>query len=133
MKFLVDTNIFLEILLDQQSAEVAKGFLQKSDVHEHFISDFSLHSIAVILLRHKAFGVLERFLADVIISGNVGVLSILAEDLVQVIAAARRFSLDFDDAYQYVLAEQKDLAIISFDSDFDKTPRGRQQPHEVGL
>jgi len=29
--------------------------------------------------------------------------------------------LDFDDAYQYALAEKHDLIIVSFDSDFDKT------------
>ena len=39
--------------------------------------------------------------------------------------------LDFDDAYQYALAEKHDLIIVSFDSDFDKTKRGRKSPAEV--
>lgn len=45
-----------------------------------------------------------------------------------VIASAQRFNLDFDDAYQYVIAEKYSLTIISFDSDFDRTERGRTTP-----
>jgi predicted nucleic acid-binding protein len=39
--------------------------------------------------------------------------------------------LDFDDAYQYVAAEKRDLTLVSFDSDFDRTRRGRKTPGEV--
>jgi len=38
---------------------------------------------------------------------------------------ANSFGLDFDDAYQYALAVKYDLTIVSFDSDFDRTTRGR--------
>lgn len=131
MKFLVDTNIFLEVMLNQQRAQDAKSFLQKSDIHEHFMSDFSLHSIALILLRRRAFNLLERFIADTVRSGSVNVIGIPPEDLTQVIAAAQQHGLDFDDAYQYVLAVQHELPIISFDADFDRTPRGRQSPDEL--
>lgn len=44
---------------------------------------------------------------------------------------AQRFNLDFDDAYQYVAAEKYDLTLVSFDSDFDQTERGRRTPAEV--
>ena len=42
--------------------------------------------------------------------------------------AAQTFNLDFDDAYQYATAEHFDLAIVSFDADFDRTDRGRLTP-----
>jgi predicted nucleic acid-binding protein len=42
-----------------------------------------------------------------------------------------QFSLDFDDAYQYVGAEQVDAVIISFDSDFDRTDRRRETPMNI--
>lgn len=42
-----------------------------------------------------------------------------------------RFNLDFDDAYQYVAAEKYNLTIVSLDSDFDRTERGRRDPAEV--
>jgi hypothetical protein len=40
-------------------------------------------------------------------------------------------NLDFDDAYQYSAAEKYNLTIVSFDSDFDRTPRGRKTPAEI--
>lgn len=45
MRLLVDTNIFLEILLEQSRAEEAKHLLRKVDQHDFFISDFALHSV----------------------------------------------------------------------------------------
>ncbi|MGC8491086.1 MAG: type II toxin-antitoxin system VapC family toxin [Syntrophobacteraceae bacterium] len=127
MRCLVDTNIFLEVLLNQQNASQAKALLQKSDIYELFMSDFSLHSILLILSRRKAFEPAMRFLAD-IQSGSVAILRVTPGDLIQVVAATRQYALDFDDAYQYVLAVEHDLTIVSFDSDFDKTPRGRRLP-----
>ena len=38
--------------------------------------------------------------------------------------------LDFDDAYQYAAAEKYNLALISFDGDFDRPERGRKAPAE---
>ena len=131
MKFLIYTNIFLEVMLNQQHAQEAKSFLQESDIHEYFISDFSLHSIALILLRRRAFNLLERFIADTVRSGSIRVLGVPPDDLMQVVDAAQQHGLDFDDAYQYVLALQHELPIISFDSDFDRTPLGRQRPNEI--
>jgi hypothetical protein len=39
---------------------------------------------------------------------------------------AQRFNLDFDDAYQYTVAEKHGLEIISFDNDFDRTESKRE-------
>jgi predicted nucleic acid-binding protein len=44
---------------------------------------------------------------------------------------AASFSLDFDDAYQYALADKYDLTIVSFDRDFDRTTRGRSEPSAI--
>jgi len=50
-----------------------------------------------------------------------------------VIKSARKFNLDFDDAYQYVVAEKNNLEIISFDGDFDRTKKGRKTPDGAGI
>jgi predicted nucleic acid-binding protein len=42
-----------------------------------------------------------------------------------------QFNIDFDNAYQYRAAEKYDLTIVSFDSDFDRTTRGRKTPVEI--
>ena len=44
-----------------------------------------------------------------------------------------KFKLDFDDAYQYVAADKYDLIIVSFDTDFDTTEKGRKTPKEILL
>lgn len=49
----------------------------------------------------------------------------------QIAHFAQQFRLDFDDAYQYALAERYNLIIVSFDSDFDRTPRGRKEPSDL--
>lgn len=42
--------------------------------------------------------------------------------------ACTNHNLDFDDAYQYVAAELHNLTLVSFDPDFDRTPRRRLDP-----
>lgn len=49
--YLVDTNIWLERLLDQEKSEEVGRFLAKTPTNRLIISDFSLHSIGVILDR----------------------------------------------------------------------------------
>ncbi len=51
MKLLLDTNVFLEILLEQERADEARTLLKKTSEHEFFLSDFSLHSIGLMLFR----------------------------------------------------------------------------------
>jgi predicted nucleic acid-binding protein len=48
-----------------------------------------------------------------------------------VIQASRRFKLDYDDAYQYALAEKYNLILVSFDGDFDRTKRGKATPADI--
>jgi uncharacterized protein len=47
---------------------------------------------------------------------------------VRVEEVAAAFGLDFDDAYQYVVAEKFDLVLVSFDMDFDRTDKKRMIP-----
>ena len=63
--YLVDTNIFLEILLAQDKSEACKTFLS-DHIDELAISDFSLHSIGVILFRHKAHDIFSQFIEDML-------------------------------------------------------------------
>ena len=48
MKYLIDTNIWLEILLEQEKSKEAFEFLSKIDSSYLAISDFSLHSKKLI-------------------------------------------------------------------------------------
>src|SRR5437016_1935505 len=118
MKLLVDTNIFLEILLEQARAIEAKELLDKIDLHDFLISDFSLHSIGVLLLRRNKTDTFRKFVADMIMGAGTTVARLEATDMQTLANHAASFKLDFGDAYQYALAEKHDLTILSFDKDF---------------
>jgi len=70
----------------------------------------------------------ERFVTDMIIKTEIGVIGLNAEDAVILGRASKQFNLDFDDAYQYAVADKYRLQIVSFDSDFDRTEKGRKVP-----
>ncbi len=131
MKLLIDTNIFLEIILGQDKSEEAKALLEKAEVHNFFISDYSLHSIGTILFRQKKNPVFRQFLDDMVVTAGVVVISLSVEDMSLVIETANKFKLDFDDAYQYAVAKKHTLKIVSFDSDFDRVEGGRTKPADI--
>ena len=131
MRLLLDTNIFLEVLLEQAEANEAQSLLAIAEGYEFFISDFSLHSIGLLLFRRAQFNTFKEFLDDAVNSMGAVVISLAASDMELVIESAQRFRLDFDDAYQYAAAEKHDLIIVNFDKDFDRTARGRKRPREI--
>ena len=128
MRVLVDTNVFLEILLDQPNAEEAQAFLLQTDRHQFLISDFALHSIGLLLFRLRQWQAFALFIEDVIASGAASVVSLGPGDMTAVIAAARQFRFDFDDAYRYTASQKLGLRLVSYDADFDRTPGGRILP-----
>ena len=129
--YLLDTNIWLERLLGQaQSASVGK-FLETIPTDELLMTDFTLHSLGVILNRLGHRAILSPFVQDVLIDGGVLMVSLPPHAMDRVIATMDNFSLDFDDAYQYIAAEREQAVIVSFDRDFDQTIRGRQTPTQV--
>jgi hypothetical protein len=90
-------------------------------VHDLAMTDYTLHSIGLLLFnrnRHRAFNL---FVQDVVLNGNVRVVSLSANQMKSVGEISRRYKLDFDDAYQYVAADVYRLTLVSFDSDFDVT------------
>ncbi|MDP2753105.1 MAG: PIN domain-containing protein [Nitrospirota bacterium] len=131
MKLFLDTNIFLEVILEQEKAGDSKSLLSKSEDHDFFISDFSLHSIGLLLFYRKQHDVFQQFMKDIFIDAGMLLISLSVEDMERVVNMSQKFKLDFDDAYQYVVAEKYGLIIVSFDSDFDRTEIGRKTPEEI--
>lgn len=48
---LIDTNVWLELLLDQEKADQVRNLFQQIDSSLMAISEFSLYSIGIILIR----------------------------------------------------------------------------------
>jgi predicted nucleic acid-binding protein len=129
--YLLDTNIFLEYILSRSRVEEVRDFFRRADLTALHISDFSLHTIGVLYLREYKSREFIMFVDKDIIASGIRLLSLPPENFTKITGAADRFHLDFDDAYQYAVAEQYGLSIVSFDKDFDRTEKGRMEPQDL--
>ena len=115
--FLIDTNIFLEILLKQKKMNDCKKFLD-NNIEKLCITDFSLHSIGIILFRYNKENIFRKFVEDVI--PNTKILTLAPEQYKELVSAKRNLGLDFDDAYQYTIARSFGLKVATMDKDFER-------------
>lgn len=129
--YLLDTNIIMELLLDQEKSNEVEQFMRETRLDNLYLSEFSLYSLGIVLLRRGMYDVFLQTVDDLLVAGGVRLLRVGVRDMQDVVVAARRFNLDFDDAYQYVISEKYGLTIVSFDSDFDHTDLGRKTPGKV--
>ncbi len=131
LKYLIDSNVFLELLLEQERADEVEQFFLRHATDVYCLTEFSLYSIGVHLIRRKQTNDFLEFVEDTLLQGQTSLLRISPDEMRKVISFAKRFNLDFDDAYQYTAAEKYNLQIVSFDSDFDRTERSRVTPQQV--
>ncbi len=129
--FLVDTNVWLELLLEQDKASQVRQFMQTVEGRLISISEFSLYSIGIILTRLMKDTTFRDCLSDTWQDSGIGKARLETSDLEHLLDVRKQFNLDFDDAYQYVAGEKYNLTLVSFDKDFDRTARGRQTPAQA--
>lgn len=127
----MDTNVWLERLLDQEKSNVAQKFFDSISPLDIFVSDFAIHSIGVILSKLDKLDILRRFIDDLFINGQIEQLSLDTSDLMNVVANIKSLRLDFDDSYQYTVAQKYDLTIVTFDKDFNIKGVKRNSPDEI--
>jgi predicted nucleic acid-binding protein len=120
VNYLVDTNIFLEILLGQPNKERCKQFLQENS-GQCGLSDFSLHSIGVITFRGRRAPAYRAFLQDTL--PGLALLHLDKPGYPAVLHAHEHFGLDFDDAYQFVMVRNHGLTLVTQDRDFERVKR----------
>jgi predicted nucleic acid-binding protein len=118
--YLVDTNVFLEVLLTQEKRQICRNFLD-ANVRDLYISDFSLHSIGVILFRNNREDIFQKFVSDII--PDIGIIALPKRSYEDLAEIKERLGLDFDDTYQYGVAKEYDLEIVTMDRDFEKAGR----------
>jgi predicted nucleic acid-binding protein len=120
MDYLFDTNIFLEVLLGQEKNESCKSLL--SDYQGTILlSEFSVHSIGVILFKQKKFSVFDGFMKDIADNGTIITLPFKLYPKISVFA--QKYQLDFDDAMQTAIALEFNYGIITIDRDFKKVAK----------
>jgi len=131
MTYLLDANIWLELLFEQERAEDVRRFLETVPMAEIAISEFSVYSIGIALARNGLEDAFVQFVSDTLEGTTLARIRLDTTDLKEIMNVRKRFRLDFDDAYQYVAAERHDLTLVSFDADFDRTDRGRKTPADI--
>jgi predicted nucleic acid-binding protein len=129
--FLIDSSVWLEILLEQDGHEAARALLERMAPGEAVMSEFSLYSIGIILTRHGRGEDYELFMEETVGSGSVERARLDLGALRKLSTVMEEEGLDFDDAYQYVAAERFDLEIVSFDDDVDRTSIARLAPEDA--
>lgn len=131
MNYLLDTNIWLEGMLEQEHAADVVDLLARVPSEQLCMTDFTLHSIGVILHRLKQRQTYIQFVQDVLLDGATHLITLPPDMMEELSIASEKYRLDFDDAYQYLAAVRYDLSLVSLDSDFDRTDRGRRTPHDI--
>jgi predicted nucleic acid-binding protein len=125
LSYLIDSNVWLELLLRQQHADEVRQFLEMVQSDEISLTEFTLYSIGIITSRLKKEDVFAAFLSDLLEETGIKRIALSLADLRDLLSAIREQDLDFDDAYQYVAARNNDLILVSFDKDFDSTDMKR--------
>ena len=129
--YLLDTNVILEFLLDQEKASDVERLIRETEAGKLHLTEFALYSLGIVLLRRKRYETFLQILDDLLLHRRARLIRLGVRDMKAIVGASQNYNLDFDDAYQYAAAEKRRLQIVSFDKDFDRTPRGRKTPGEV--
>ena len=134
MMYLVDTNIFLEVMLSRRRKDECKLFLKMLRDGEILgtVTDFSVHSITVLLDRLNRPEKLKTFLLSLTGYRGLAVHYTSIAEEVRAVELAREKKLDIDDALQYAVALSIGAdAIVSFDEDFNNLEIPRLEPVEI--
>jgi predicted nucleic acid-binding protein len=128
---LLDTNIFLELLLNQRRAEECEKLLElvSKGQTEATVTHFSVHAVEAIVGDAKS---LASFLRNLEHSLGLSVYDTTTSDEMAAALISQEIGLDFDDTLQYYAAKRLGAdAIVSFDEHFDKLDIRRVEPHDL--
>jgi predicted nucleic acid-binding protein len=104
-------------IIESGKSSDCKDFLNKN-YDKISISDFSLHSIGVILYRYKKKEIFKEFIQDIL--SEIKILNLPSQEYAIFTNTTQLPNLDFDNLYQYSIAKYYDLEIVTMNSDFKK-------------
>ncbi len=118
---LIDTNIFLEYLLNNEKAERCEKiiFNEIDKGTEIIITRFTLYSIEIIMTENQLVKELDDFLNSIKLLSNIKIIDTNLEEDINIIEIIHETGLDFDDALQYLIAKNYNADIVSYDKHFD--------------
>jgi len=125
---LIDTNVFLELMLGRERADECERFLDKvsSGELEAAVSKFTVHAVEALL---NDPNLILAFLRNVQNSLGLSVYETSLDDEIATSMLMDKLKLDFDDALQYYIAKKLGAkAIVSYDKHFDRVDIQRKEP-----
>ncbi len=132
--YLIDTNIFLEVMLSQKRKEECKALLNllKTGKISAVITDFSIYSIMILMYKFKKIKELITFLKSLQAYRGLYIYTLSLLDKIRSIKVSEETGLDIDDSIQYSTALNLKLeGIISFDKHFDGLSIPRIEPKDL--
>ena len=120
--YLIDTNIFLEVLPARQNKDGCLSLLRKIEDNEvkAVATSFTIHSIEVIMANSGKLKELGVFLGNIKELKGLSIYYTTIAEEREALEIIEREGLDFDDAVQAYVANRLEAAVISFDKHFDK-------------
>ena len=132
--YLVDTNIFLEVMLSRSKKESCKDFLNllKTGKKTGFVTEFSLYSIMLIMAGFAKEKELRIFLSSLSAYKGLSIYTSTLAEKVKAVDISLNSGLDVDDSIQYSAALSLDVkGIVSFDKHFDGLEIPRVEPQDL--
>jgi len=132
--YLIDTNIFLEVMLSRERSGECKELLSliRDGKVRGLVTDFTVHSIMILLERFSRVKELRVFLSSLRAYKGLWIYCTSLSDKLRAVDMVIEGRLDVDDAIQYSAAlATGSRGIVSFDRDFDSLEIPRLEPHEV--
>lgn len=125
-EFLVDANIFLDVELGQQKADICERFLikfQRGEL-EGIVVDFAVDAIVIVMENYgKEWGRIRTFLSSFLGYKGLRIYFSSLFDRIKATSHAKNLCLDFDDALTFqAMKVNKITDIIRYDKDFDAVP-----------
>ncbi|MFY3740031.1 MAG: putative nucleic acid-binding protein [Candidatus Nitrosomirales archaeon] len=134
MSYLIDTNIFLEVMLSRTRKEECKNLLKQVSAGKikGILTDFSLYSIMLIMASRRKYSEIKRFLQSLTAYKGLIVYSCTLDDKMNCIDLILDERMDVDDSIQYASALSLNArAIVSFDAHFDGLKIPREEPGKI--
>lgn len=129
--YLIDTNIFLEVMLARSKKKQCAHFLSLLRDGKEFgvITDFSIHSIIIIMESLKKKKELRIFLASLTGYKGLSIYDTKIQDELEAIDISLEKNLDIEDSIQYSAALSLNAdGIVSLDKHFDGMEIPRIEP-----
>ena len=132
--YLIDTNIFLEVMLSGPKREACKHFLNllKTGKETGIVTESSIYSTMVIMAGFTKKKELKTFLSSLSAYKGLSIYTATLSDKVKAVDVSLKNNLDIDDSIQYSAALTLDVqGIVSFDKHFDGLEIPRVDPENL--